>query len=138
MAYHPHCYRFYLSRELKGFDKKAQLGSLTMAEAKFMEDIQYQLNIARVPPKTIPSKKDPYLFCCKRNNNAVLFECPPRRLEASQDIRRSKQEELEKARSLRWAWESFNTFEGVKLIDCDNNKKPMFPLENMRFLEEKN
>ena len=123
LCYHDHCFKLSLSTEIKGYEKKLSLGSITMVEMNRMQELQSLLNIIREKRRTVqPAKTKSRLLT--RSDTAV-FMSPERRdrliLDQSDGLKRN-----ELLRDARWAWETFVVLEknlGVCLLenDCDCN-----------------
>ena len=57
LPYHEKCFKLSLANELRIFDKKKQLGTLTLAEAKRMTDIQDMYDVERRSPASVQLSK---------------------------------------------------------------------------------
>ena len=47
LSYHPHCHKLSISNEIKTYQKKVSLGTITLAESNRMADLESTLNLVR-------------------------------------------------------------------------------------------
>ncbi len=129
VPYHEHCWKISLGNELRKYDKKMQLGSLTVAEANFTKDIQFLSDVARQLQKITNKPHKSEKFLSKTGGDLVTRPTQRELCKASNLEVHFKQ--LEETRSERWAWEIFNLLENQKLLtECE----PTFPLETIENL----
>jgi len=124
VPYHDHCWKISLGNELKKYDKKMQLGSLTIAEANFTKDIQFLSDISRQPAKQSNKPTKSEKFLSKTGGN--LITRPELRELCNASNLKTHFKQLEATRSERWGWDIFNLLENQKLL-CES--EPSFPLE---------
>lgn len=123
LCYHDHCYKLSLATEIKTYEKKLSLGSITMVEMNRMQELQNLLNIIRAKkPSVAPSKVRSKLLT--RSNTAIFLSPERRERLISDQSDGMKRNEL--LRATRWAWETFNILEqnlGVALLGNNNELK---------------
>jgi hypothetical protein len=84
LAYHEHCFTLSIKNELKQYQKKVSLGTVTLAESKRMGELETTINFIRdaekrkqlTPPKTTKSRLlfhsgTPNFFSPDRRNNLI-------------------------------------------------------------------
>lgn len=129
VPYHEHCWKISLGNELRKYDKKMQLGSLTVAEANFTKDIQFLSDLTRQPKKLTNRPKKSEKFLSKTGGNLVTR--PDQRELCKASNLKTHFKQLDVARSERWGWEIFNLLESQKLL---TESEPIFPVETAKNL----
>jgi hypothetical protein len=84
LAYHEHCFTLSIKNELKQYQKKVTLGTVSLAESKRMGDLDTTINLVRdaekrkqlTPPKTTKSRTlfhsgTPTFFSSENRNKLI-------------------------------------------------------------------
>ena len=126
LAYHDNCYKLYLSNEIKQYQKKITLGTITLTESNRMQEIQGILNIIRENSKKVrlPGKTK------SRNilrSGVPVFALPEADRKKFFENQKKVTEMNELLREARWKQEEIEAQE-MKQISEEN--KPAFLLEN--------
>ncbi len=134
LAYHSPCFKLSLSNEIKQYQKKVELGSITMSEANRMQELQGVLNIVRESdkkPRNPPKIKSRNIL---RSGASVFMLSPEHRQKFFENQKKVIQKN-ELLRETRWKQEAIET---QKIKQISNENIPSFPLENMQKTDEKN
>lgn len=133
LAYHNHCYKLSLSNEIKQYQKKVDLGSITMSEANRMQELQGVLNIVRESDKK--SRNPPKT----RSRNILRSGCPVFMLPETdrKTFFADQKKQLETNDLLREARWKKEAIEAYKMQQIEEENKPTFPLENKQKTSEK-
>lgn len=94
LPYHDSCYKLSLSNELKQYQKKVSLGTITLSESNRMNDLQSTFNLIRDynkrPTILIKSKRSELIT---RSGNSVFFS-EDRRNRMIEEINKIKEQSL--------------------------------------------
>ncbi len=134
LAYHSPCFKLSLSNEIKQYQKKVELGSITMSEANRMQELQGVLNIVRESdrkPRNPPKTRSRNIL---RSGAPVFMLSPEQRQRFFEDQKLVLQKN-ELLREARWKQE---VIEAQKIKQISDGNIPSFPLENTQKTDEKN
>lgn len=120
MTYHEHCFKLELSGNLSRYNKKAELGTLTLSEANYIKDLNYLRDLTKnFDTKPSPNYK-PKIDCLDRTQ---LICRPKQRLASSRSVLDENFKRLELIRAERWGWETFNILENTLLLTVPEDSK---------------
>ncbi len=97
LSYHPHCHKLSISNEIKTYQKKISLGTITLAESNRMSELESTLNLVRDSDKRpisnlaqLRKKKIPSV---SRFGSSVFFS-EERRLKVIEDQQKANEYSL--------------------------------------------
>jgi len=134
LPYHSYCFKISLSNEIKQYQKKVELGSITMTEVNRMQELQGVLNIVR------ENDKKPRNPPKNRSRNILRSGVPVFMLSLEQRQRFFGEQKLvlEKNELLREAGWKQEEIEAQKIKQIFDGNEPILLLENEPKTEEKN
>ena len=97
LSYHPHCHRMSIANEIKTYQKKISLGTITLNETNRLNDLQSTLNLVRDSDKRpisnqtqLRKKKAPSI---SRFGSSVFFS-EKQRLQIVEDQKKTQEQSL--------------------------------------------